>query len=88
MSESFPQKFVRFVMRVGGNPGDSDETHLQKTLLIFSSFMMASLSVGWGLIYIAFGEYLAGAIPLFYSILSFLSIILFALTHRYRILSF
>ena len=75
-------------MHIGANPGDSDDTRLQKTLLVLSSSMMASLAVVWGFIYIAFGEYLAGAIPLFYSILSFLSIISFAFTRRYRFFRF
>ena len=88
MSDRFPQKLVRFVMQIGANPGDSDEICLQKTLLVLSSWMMASLAVVWGLIYVYFGEYLAGAIPLFYSTLSFLSLIAFALTRRYRFFRF
>ena len=50
--------------------------------------MMASLAIVWGFTYVAFGEYLAGAIPLSYSVLSFLSIISFARTRRYQFFRF
>ncbi len=88
MGDNFPQKLVRFVAQIGADPCDSDDCRLQKTLLLFSSLMMASLAVVWGLIYVAFGEYLAGAIPLFYSVLSFLSILWFARTRRYQFFRF
>jgi adenylate cyclase len=84
MSDTFPMRLVRFALHIGFNPGDSDDIRLQKTLLVLSSLMMASMAIAWGLIYEAFGEYLAGAIPLFYSVLSFISITLFARTHRYQ----
>lgn len=71
-------------MHIGASPSDSDDTRLQKTLLVLSSLMMASLAVAWGSIYAVFGEYLAGAIPLSYALLSFLSIIAFARTGSYR----
>jgi adenylate cyclase len=88
MSDSILRKIGRFVAQIGVCPDDSSDLRLQKTLLLLSSLMMASLAVGWGLIYVAFGEYLAGAIPLFYSVLSFLSIIAFAQTRRYRFFRF
>jgi len=88
MSNNLPQKLVRFILHIGVNPSDSDETHLEKTLLVFSSLMMASLAIVWGFTYMAFGEYQAGAIPLFYSVLSFLSIISFARTRRYQFFRF
>ena len=75
-------------MRIGVDPSDSNDIRLQKTLLLFSSLMMASLAICWGIIYIAFGEYLAGAIPLSYSILSFISIFTFSRTRRYRFFRF
>jgi adenylate cyclase len=84
MSGSFPKNLVRLVMRIGANSSDSDDIRLQKTLLVLSSLMMASLAIIWGLIYVAFREFQAGAIPLFYSILSFLSIISFSRIRRYR----
>jgi len=84
MIGSFPKNLVRLVMRIGANSSDGDDIRLQKTLLVLSSLMMASLAIIWGLIYVAFREFQAGAIPLFYSILSFLSIISFSRIRRYR----
>ena len=83
MKSTILQSFIQFIIHIGANPSDSDDTRLQKTLLVLSALMMASLAVIWGFIYIAFGEYLAGAIPLFYSFLSFLSIMAFARTRGY-----
>lgn len=45
--------------------------------------MMATMAIGWASIYIAFREYVAGAIPAGYAVLSFLSIGRFARTRQY-----
>jgi hypothetical protein len=84
MNNNLPQRFIRFITQIGADPTDSEECRLQKVLLLFSSLMMASLAIAWGSIYMALGEYLAGAIPLTYSVLSFISIYSFSKTHRYR----
>ena len=83
MSVTILHKFIQFVIHIGASPSDNDDTRLQKTLLVLSSSMMATLAVLWGFIYLAFGETLAGTIPLFYSFLSFLSIMAFARTRGY-----
>ncbi len=57
---------------------------LEETLLVMSSLMMATLAIGWGLVYIVCGEPLAGCIPLFYALLSGLSLVRFAMTRRYQ----
>jgi guanylate cyclase len=84
MSENFPQKIIRLITHIGANPSDIEDVRLQKILLIFSSLMMASLAIGWGSIYMVFDEPIAGAIPLTYSVLSFVSIFIFSRTQRYR----
>jgi adenylate cyclase len=63
---------------------DSEEVRLRKVMLMFSSILISLLAVLWGIIYWVFGEPLAAAIPLGYSMLSWSSIGLFLLTHRYR----
>ena len=79
------QRVIGLIARIGADPRDSEDTRLQKTLLVFSSLMMASLAaVVWGPIYVLFGEYLAGAIPLSYGVISYASIAVFARTHQYR----
>jgi len=71
------------IASIGADPNDSEDTRLQKSLLVFSSLMMASMSMGWSFMYFAFREYLAGSIPFTYAILSYLSIGWFARTRQY-----
>ena len=58
---------------IGASPSDTDEAGLQKSLLVASTLMMASLAVLWGALYLAYEEWLAGAIPLSYAVASFAS---------------
>jgi guanylate cyclase len=71
------------IASIGADPSDTEDTRLQKSILVFSSLMMASMAIGWASIYFAFREYVAGAIPFSYAILSFLSIGRFARTRQY-----
>ncbi len=84
MSDNFLQKIIRSVTQIGTDAGDNDDIRLQKILLIFSSLMMATLAIIWGCIYVIFNEKIAGAIPLSYSVLSFISIFVFSQTRRYQ----
>src|SRR5438876_10438858 len=68
---------------IGANPSDSEEMRLRKALLVVLGLLISLLAVGWGLIYIIFGEPLGGAIPLTYTVLSLASVVLFTLTRRY-----
>ena len=68
---------------IGANPSDSEEMRLRKALLVLLALLISLLAVGWGLIYIIFGEPLGGAIPLSYTVLSLASVVLFTLTRRY-----
>ena len=68
---------------IGADPSDSDEMRLRKALLVVLGLLISLLAVGWGLIYIIFGEPLGGAIPLTYTVLSLASVVLFTLTRRY-----
>ncbi len=71
--------------RVGVDPTDSDDARLQKSALVLGSVMFIPVTALWGILYIAFGVWVAGAIPLFYCAISFLSLVIFAVTHRYRL---
>ena len=82
------RQVVSIVSRVGADPNDSDDVRLQKTLLVSGSFMFILAGAAWGVMYLAFGESLAGSIPLGYSMVSLLSFIVFALTRRYRFYRF
>ena len=70
---------------IGASPTDSDEARLQKSLLVASTLMMASLAVLWGALYLAYDEWLAGAIPLSYAVASFASLGVFARLRRYEL---
>jgi adenylate cyclase len=81
-------KFISLIANIGSDQNDDQDIRLQKTLLIFSSLMMATLAIIWGSIYLVFGEKVAAVIPLTYTVLSYLSIIWFAFTHRYKFFRF
>ncbi|MDP6342895.1 MAG: adenylate/guanylate cyclase domain-containing protein, partial [Alphaproteobacteria bacterium] len=67
---------------------DEDEEKLQKSLLVISVVPFAFAGFAWGVMYYAFGEPLAGAIPFSYGIFSLLSICHFGLTRRYEFFRF
>ena len=73
------------LLRIGADPADDPDLALQKQILVTVATLVALAGVGWALVYIAFGEIAAGAIPLTYSLLSGASISLFAATSRYRL---
>ncbi|HEY8808141.1 MAG TPA: adenylate/guanylate cyclase domain-containing protein, partial [Candidatus Limnocylindria bacterium] len=62
---------------------DSDEARLRKAILVGIALLIATLAAFWGLLYVAFGEALGGAIPLTYTVISLGSVVMFAITRRY-----
>jgi class 3 adenylate cyclase len=86
-ADGVPSSWARLAVlgRVGASPGDTDEERIQKTLVVASTVMMASLAVLWGALYLAFGEVLAASIPLAYAVASFVSLALFAHIRRYEL---
>lgn len=62
---------------IGAAPGGTGEQRLQKTLLVASTTMMASLAVLWGGLYAVYDELLAASIPLSYAATSLVSLTLF-----------
>jgi adenylate cyclase len=78
------QPIIHIIAQIGSDPNDSDEVRLQKTLSVLGTFMFIAAGILWGFIYFSFGEYIAGLIPMGYSVASSLSVIVFHLTRRYR----
>ncbi len=78
-------RWLRLLGAIGSTPDDSDEERLQRTLLVASTLMIASLAVLWGALYVAYAEWLAASIPLAYAAASFLSLALLAIARRYRL---
>jgi guanylate cyclase len=66
----------------------AEREQLHQDLLITSSTIIALLALLWGLIYLYTGAVMAGAIPLLYAALSFISIGYYALTGRYHLFRF
>ena len=60
--------FITQLGRLGADPGESEEDRLHKTLLIGASLMFVLAGLLWGSVYTAFGEPLAGAVPISYSV--------------------
>jgi adenylate cyclase len=82
------QQILPVSARIGADPDDSDEIRLQKTLLTLGSFMFILAGALWSVLYFSFGEILAGSIPLGYAIISSISVVIFHITHRYRLFLF
>lgn len=82
---SWLHQIVSFAARIGTTPDDSAEIRLQKTLLVISACMMASLAIIWGAIYLSCGRYYTAIIPWLYSLISFSSIFAFSRTRQYSL---
>jgi guanylate cyclase len=82
------QQILPWMARIGFDPDDSNEARLQKTLLTLGSFMFIAAGTLWGILYFSLGEYVAGSIPLGYTAVSLLSVIIFHFTRHYKFLLF
>ena len=68
---------------IGSHTSETEEERLRRALLVGFALFIAMLSVFWGVLYVAFGEPLGGAIPLTYTILSLSSVVALAISGRY-----
>src|SRR5207245_8763531 len=73
---------------IGAAPGETEDERLRRVLLVGMALAISVLAIFWGLMYIVFGEPLGGAIPLAYTVLSLLSIVMFTVIRRYDIFRF
>ena len=73
------------VEQIGASPNDTDDIRLQKTLSVGIALMIVPAGFVWGSIYLILGEPLTALIPLFYAVISLLSITIFAMTGLYRL---
>lgn len=79
--------FVRIV-ELGFLPTDSVETRLKKVVLTLVPLITGPVALIWGTLYISLGYELAGLIPLFYVIISALSLAYFFKTKRTRFIQY
>lgn len=82
------KRLLFLVVNIGADLNDSDDVRLQKSLLVLGSIMFIIAGALWGILYFLFGQPVAGFIPFSYAIVSFLSVITFHLTRRYRFFLF
>ncbi len=78
--------FLSRAASAGARPGDSNDRKLKKSLLFLSAAMMSIAAVFWGLMYIWLGEPVGAMIPLTYSVVSWITLIIFARTGQYQFL--
>jgi guanylate cyclase len=86
--KSLFKRTLPLVARVGVEVNDSDEIRLQKSSLVLGSLMFIFAGALWGILYFLFGQPLAGFIPFSYAIVSFISVLAFHATRRYRFFLF
>jgi class 3 adenylate cyclase len=82
------ERLVPLFGAIGAAPFETDQERLRRALLVGLALLISFLALLWGLLYVAFGEPLAGAIPLTYTFLSMTSIVLLTLTRRYDVFRF
>ncbi len=82
------QRLMTALERIGVDPADDDVVRLQKRLLVAIASLIIPAAILWGGIYLVFDEPLAASIPLTYTAVSLLSIVVFGLTRRYYFFRF
>ena len=82
------ERLLQWAASIGADPADDDDIRLQKSLLALCSIPFIFAGIGWGLMYILFGEPVPGMIPLSYAFISLVSIIHFGFTRKYRFFRF
>jgi len=81
-----PVDGFQWIPRLGADPADSDDLRRNKRYLVTSATLLfVPAGVVWGLIYFAFGEPVAGWIPLGYSFFSALDVVVFATTRSFKV---
>jgi len=82
------ERLVALFGIIGAAPAEADEQKLRRGLLVALAVLISFMAVFWGLLYIAFGEPLGGAIPLSYTFFSLTSIVVLTVTRRYDVFRF
>jgi guanylate cyclase len=73
------------VQGVGADPEDSEEIRIQKRMLVAVTGLVMVFGFVWGALLWVLGEPLAGAIPLGYSILTAVNLVVFSRTRKYQL---
>ncbi len=76
------------LIQIGAHPDDSEDIRLQKRLLVAASILVVLAAACWGITFVVFHEPLAGAISLFYSVITLASLLVFRNTFDHRFFTF
>jgi adenylate cyclase len=82
------QAYFAFTARIGVSAEDSEELRLRKSVMVSASPALILAGAVWSMMYLAFGEPIAGMIPGSYAVLSVLSVLLFARHRNYTFFRF
>lgn len=74
--------FLNKFLSIGILESDTDEEVLTKRMFAFMPIIIGTLAIFWGSIYIYLGHYISAAIPLIYSVISFIGLIRFSKTKK------
>src|SRR5262249_54215800 len=66
-------------------PGDDDEARLRKVLFVFACVLVVPAGLLWGALYFAYGERTAALLPLAYSALTLLGLVILIPLRRYEL---
>ncbi len=80
------RNLVTSVSHIGVLPGDSSDQKLKKTLLLISAGMMSLAGLFWGVLYLWLGEATAAMMPFAFSLISWVTLLIFARTGEYHFL--
>jgi guanylate cyclase len=81
-------RVVNLVVRIGDDPDDTLEIRIQKRVLVAVSTVVGLTALLWGALYFVFDEPLAASIPWTYALGVGVSLLVFAVTGRYRVFRF
>jgi signal transduction histidine kinase len=82
------QNILSKVEKMGVIDDEDEQVRLQKSVQVVTAMWIGRAALIWGLIYYFYGEYLAGSIPITYSILTFIFFQLLKTSKNFRFFSF
>lgn len=85
---NFWQSFWPALKKIGVKEDDTEEIRLRKSILVITSLMMSAAGILWGFVYILFNEKFPGSIPIIYSVLSAINIIILINTLNFSFFRF